>query len=105
MEIYRYLIDDFLIEYCRNLKPKDFIVKTENLARKKKGKREYLNNQLTRELTTKLEFYLDSLIEIPRIYKHGKRQTLDTLITEEALLLAKYLRNERKKWIPRLLMV
>ena len=25
MELYRYLIDDFLIEYCRNLKPKDFI--------------------------------------------------------------------------------
>ena len=26
--------------------------------------------------------------------KHGKRQTLETLINEEALLLAKYLRNE-----------
>ena len=32
-------------------------------------------------------------VEIPRI-KHGKRQTLDTLISEEALLLAKYLRND-----------
>jgi len=40
-------------------------------------------------------------VEIPRI-KHGKRQTLDTLINEEALLLAKFLRNEREKWIPRL---
>jgi len=40
-------------------------------------------------------------VEIPRI-KHGKRQTLDTLINEEALLLAKYLRNEQKTWIPRL---
>jgi len=33
--------------------------------------------------------------------KHGNRQTIDTLIREEALLLAKYLRHERKEWIPR----
>jgi len=39
--------------------------------------------------------------EIPRI-KHGKRQTLDTLINEEALLLAKFLREEKKEWKPRL---
>jgi len=38
MELYRYLIDDFLIEYCRNLSSQDFILKSENLARKKKGK-------------------------------------------------------------------
>ena len=40
-------------------------------------------------------------VEIPRI-KHGNRQTLDTLICEEALLLAKYLRGERNSWVPRL---
>jgi len=40
-------------------------------------------------------------VEIPRI-KHGNKQTLDTLISEEALLLAKYLRNERKTWSPRI---
>jgi hypothetical protein len=40
-------------------------------------------------------------VEIPRI-RHGKRQTLDTLINEEALLLAKFLRNERKEWYPRI---
>ena len=40
-------------------------------------------------------------VEIPRI-RHGKRQTLDTLISEEALLLAKYLRNEKKDWVPRI---
>ena len=44
---------------------------------------------------------LNNLVEIPRI-RHGKRQTLDTLINEEALLLAKFLRNERKEWNPRL---
>lgn len=40
-------------------------------------------------------------VEIPRI-RHGKKQTLDTLISEEALLLAKYLRNERQSWNPRI---
>lgn len=30
------------------------------------------------------------------------KKTKDTLISEEVLLLAKYLRNERKTWIPRL---
>jgi hypothetical protein len=32
---------------------------------------------------------------------HGSKQSLDTLINEEAYLLAKYLRNERQKWILR----
>ena len=50
MELYRYLIDDFLIEYSRNLKPTDFVVTTENLNRKKIGKREYLKKNLTRQL-------------------------------------------------------
>jgi hypothetical protein len=40
-------------------------------------------------------------VEILRI-RHGKKQTLETLINEEALLLAKFLRNERKEWKPRI---
>jgi len=39
-------------------------------------------------------------VEISRI-KVRKRQTFETLINEEALLLAKFLRNE-KEWIPRI---
>lgn len=39
-ELYRYLIDDFMIQYCQNLNKKDFTTKVENVARKKKGKRE-----------------------------------------------------------------
>jgi len=41
------------------------------------------------------------MVNIERI-KAGNRQTVDTLISEEALLLAKYLRNERREWIPRI---
>jgi len=32
----------------------------------------------------------------------SNRQTIDTLISEEASLFARYLRNERKDWIPRI---
>lgn len=101
MELYRYLIDDFLIEYCRNLSSKDFIIKTENLARKKKGKREYLNNRKTRQLMAKLETLFESEVNIPR-FRVGKNQRIETLMNEEALLFAKHLRNEKLKWIPRI---
>jgi hypothetical protein len=39
--------------------------------------------------------------DIPRV-RIGKKQTLETLINEEAGLLAQYLRGERKEWMPRL---
>jgi hypothetical protein len=38
---------------------------------------------------------------VPRI-KIGRRQAIKTLINEEALLLAKFLRNERNAWNPRI---
>ena len=34
MELYRYLIDDFVIDYCKNLTAKDFVVKTEKSTKK-----------------------------------------------------------------------
>jgi hypothetical protein len=34
--------------------------------------------------------------------KVGERQTIETLIDEEALLFAKYLRAETKEWTPRI---
>jgi hypothetical protein len=65
---------------------------------------EQYNTQLarveTKEFTAKLSNYFEAYVEIPRM-KVGKRQTIETLINEEALLFAKYLRNERKEWIPR----
>lgn len=35
----------------------------------------------------------------------GKKQTVETLINEEALLLAKFLRKERKEWISRNILI
>ncbi len=39
-------------------------------------------------------------VQIQRI-KVGKWKTIETLINEEALLFAKYLRNEKRDWLPR----
>ena len=93
-------MDDFLIKYCQQLKTKDFIVKIEDMTRNKKGKRIYLNDAQTRDLMRQLDTFFESYIEVPRM-RVGKRQTIETLVNEEASLLAKFLRDERKKWAPR----
>ncbi|MHA2426945.1 MAG: hypothetical protein ACXADB_02825 [Candidatus Hermodarchaeia archaeon] len=49
-----------------------------------------------------LDKFFESYIEIPRM-KVGKKQTVETLINEEALLLAKFLRDEIDVWNPRYL--
>jgi hypothetical protein len=48
-----------------------------------------------------LNIFFEATVEVPRI-RIGKKQTIETLINEEALLLAKFLRNERKTWTPRI---
>ena len=80
---------------------KDFKVKTETLSRNKKGKREYLNDSETKDLMEKLNQHFESMIEVPRM-KVGRKQTVETLINEEALLLAMFLRNETASWKPRI---
>lgn len=99
-ELYRYLNDDFVIQYCQRFAKRDFMFKTEKMSAQKKGKREYLNDLETKDFTAKLNNYFETHVEIPRI-KVGQRQTIETLINEEALLFAKYLRNEKKEWMPR----
>ena len=48
-----------------------------------------------------LNAFFDRMVDVERI-KVGNRQTIDTLICEEALLLAKYLRGEKADWMPRI---
>ena len=100
-ELYRYLIDDFLIERCRKFHKNDFVIVTDFMMRLKMGKRIHLCEYETDSLAEGLNSLFENEVEIPRI-KHGNKQTLDTLISEEALLLARYLRNERKEWNPRI---
>jgi CRISPR-associated protein Cas1 len=100
-ELYRYLIDDFLIERCQKYHKNDFVIINERFVKQKYGKRIYLCGFETKELHKSLEQFFEQKVEIPRI-KHGKKQTLDTLINEESLLFGKFLRDERKTWIPRI---
>lgn len=100
-ELYRYLIDDFLINYCQRMNKKDFKVKTESASHGKKGKREYLTDSETKNLLDELNLFFENMVKVKRI-RNGEHQTLETLINEEALLFAKYLRNESKEWVPRL---
>jgi CRISPR-associated protein Cas1 len=99
-ELYRHLVDDFVINYCRNLRKQDFIRRNEDYSTNRKGKREYLNDSQTRDLLNGLNKYFKSMIRIPRI-RMGEQQEIETLLSEEALLLAKYLRNEKTDWISR----
>jgi len=101
MEIYRYLMDGFVVKHCQEITKKDFITKAETQTRNKRGRREYLNDIKTRGFMGDLEGFFESFVDIPRI-KHGDRQTIETLINEEALLLAKHLRDEMQSWRPRL---
>jgi CRISPR-associated protein Cas1 len=100
-ELYRYLIDDFLIERSKKFHKKDFVVVTDFMMRLKMGKRIHLCEYETDSLADDLNGLFRKTVEISRI-KHGNKQKLDTLISEEALLLARYLRNETKDWSPRL---
>lgn len=45
--------------------------------------------------------YFEKTVDIARIM-HGNRQSIDALVCEEAMLLAKFLRGEIKTWIPRI---
>jgi hypothetical protein len=100
-ELHRFLIGDFVIRYCQNLAKRDFMCKAEKPSGQEKGKREYLNDVETKDFTSKLNTYFETTVEIPRI-EVGNRQTFETLINQEALLFAKYLRNEREEWVPRI---
>ena len=67
-ELYRYLADDFLIQCCQKLRRKNFIVKNEGVSKKrKKGKREYLNDLQTRDFLKRLYRYFEFTVVIPRI--------------------------------------
>ena len=99
-ELYRYLVDDFLINYRLNLKPRRFEARTETFN-EKKGKRIYLNKPETKKLTKELHDYFKRTVMVPRV-RRGNMQEIESLINEEAFLLAKYLRNERESWTPRI---
>ncbi|UCE16684.1 MAG: CRISPR-associated endonuclease Cas1 [Candidatus Bathyarchaeota archaeon] len=99
MELYRCLVDDFLIGFSRNLKPRHFEARSE-MFKGKKGKRIYLKRVKTRELTGELHEFFMRKVRVPR-FRHGNEQEVESLINEEAILLALFLRGRRESWVPR----
>ena len=89
-----------VIEFSQKLTQKDFILKKEWYSSNRLAKRQVLNEKKTKELVKGIEELFEAKVKIPRI-RYGYTQTLETLINEEAYLLAKYLRAERKAWKPR----
>jgi CRISPR/Cas system-associated endonuclease Cas1 len=94
------LMDDLVIQYARKLDAKDFVLKDEFYGSNRKGKREYLKEDKSRTFVKELNKYFMSTVEVPRV-RRGQKQEFESLITEEALLFAKYLRGERSIWNPR----
>ena len=101
MEPYRYLIDDLLIERCQKYRKKDFVAVTDFMMNLRMGKKIHLCEYETNDLAEALNNLFNRVVAIPRI-RHGFKQTLDTLISEESLLLSRYFRNEKNHWVPRL---
>jgi hypothetical protein len=66
------------------------------------GKKIHLCDYETDSLAEDLNALFERTVEVPRI-KVGKKQTLETLINEEALLFAKYLRGEKETWVPKII--
>ena len=102
-DLYRYLIDDFVIAYCRTVKTDDFVLKEEN-STNRKGKRQYLSEAKNKDLLNRLNKYFEKRVAIPRM-RRGEHQEIETLIGEEAFLFAQYLRNEKETWVPRIIVL
>ncbi len=94
-------MDDFAIQFCKNVRASDFVLKSEDCSANRKGMRQYLNDDKTNELVNGLNRYFEGRVGIPRI-RRGERQEMETLIGEEAFLFAEYLRDEKPAWIPRI---
>jgi CRISPR-associated protein Cas1 len=104
-ELYRYLIDELLIKRRLKLHKNDFMEKNDTPIRlraytRRIVLREYEKNELVDEIFS----FFDQMVEIPRI-KIGYKSSINTLINEEALLFAKFLRGENKEWKPRIVIL
>jgi CRISPR-associated protein Cas1 len=100
-ELYRYLMDDFIIQHFLTLRKSDLVLKEEDCSPNRKGKREYLKKQKNNDFIKKLNKHFTDIVEVPRM-RVGERQEIETLINEEAFLFAKYLRGEKTHWEPRI---
>ena len=98
MELYRSNADDFMLQFTKKLTKKDFEFKGDN----KIGKREFLKKDLADQMMVELNQFFERKVAVCRINLGTGSQQLESLIVEEAQRLAKYLRNEKPSWVPRI---
>ncbi len=94
-EPYRPLVDNFLIEYVKKLKTRDF----EANYRSKKP-RVFLKHEESSKLISELNSFLDGKIKKQRTRKFGKFSKIRTIIREDVEQLASFARNETLQWHP-----
>lgn len=89
-EVFRALIEDFLIEYHQNIEPESF---------EEKAKRAFL----------KQEEKLKMILELNQLFKkkvpynrrnYSKTSTIQTIIKEETIKLAQYVRGSKSMYAP-----
>ena len=83
----RYLIDDFLINYSQKLTQEDF---------EHRDERVFLKQKESYKMIKAINELFDKRIEHLRIKKYGKHSKIRTVIREEPVKLAQYLRGEKK---------
>ena len=99
VELYRYS-RSLLNSYTKHLKVND-LEEAKGMFNDKKGKRMFLTRPSLNELLNGLHDYFRSQVIVPR-RNRGSKQEFESLINEEAMILAKFLRGERDIWNPRL---
>lgn len=90
-EIFRGIIDDFLIEYSQSMSEDDF---------EKKNRRMFLKRKESYRMIKAINKLFDKRIKHQRIKKYGKRSKIRTAIREEPIKLAQYLRGEKESYEP-----
>jgi len=81
-------VDDFIIGFADRVEARDFLVYDEDYSSNKKGKRQYLNEQLTDEFLVEIDSYFKRKVDVP-LMRLGKSQRIETLIDKEALRRAR----------------
>jgi len=95
-ELYRYLIDDFLIQYCQKISKRDFVAKVEFASRKKKSKRKYLSDSETKELLNELNRFFEEMVEVKRLRNGARAKKVGYL--EQLLCNSLYYRSRARRY-------
>ena len=83
------------------MREKDLVLLTDLITHLKMGKEVQLCEFEADSLDEDLNSLFYRMVKAARI-KHCSGQTIDTLISERGSSIAKYLKNERRDWNPRI---